>query len=53
MFHRPDWGYLPETTLTVVRPATTQRGWTYAVLRPAATGADSTQQTMRPCPRQP
>jgi len=26
MFHRPDWGYLPETTLTVVRPATTQRG---------------------------
>src|SRR5216683_4733179 len=42
----------PGARLTAVRRATTQRGWTYAVLRPCRHRAPSTQgrQAVRPCP---
>lgn len=55
MFRRPNSGSRPESTLTAVRPATTQRGWACAALRapPTAAAVDSGRAGGAALPRQP
>jgi len=51
MFRRPYWDS-SRSYAAAVRPATTQRRWTYAVLPPRWQPAPSSQgrQAVRPCP---